>query len=364
MRAGLVRLLAGASALAVTACESMPDALTPSGPANASGTGQYAQLRLAYDKAAEFQIRIINQQGDTSGAQQAFATLAQVGMGVVRANCSTFFSKRGDNQQQINLARDVVALGGATATAISGVAGASALALSIIGVSTAALYGSIDTYTKNFLFGAENIEAVRTLTLKAVDEHATKVLGEPGEWSFDSAVGGIMDNQELCKPAAIAAAVRMAIRGGTVEAVGENEGARNQIDGTMRTLIAATVGFPSTPDDVLLATICWATGYRSMNANERAFIDRVLTNPPFFNGPANALAWQNLAPVVATNCLRLSSTTRAMIEQKIAAMKAQANGSTPSSAIMSFGVAAPATTGATGLPSRPASSRHFSINVR
>jgi hypothetical protein len=342
-----------AVALALSACESVQETITPAGPASTSATGQYSQLRAAYDKASGFQSAAIAQtstNADEASAQKSYATLAQVGLGLVRANCSDFFTKRGDRQQQINLARDVVAIGGTAATAIVGLTGGSALALSIIALSGATLYSGMDTYTKNFLFGAENIESVRTLTMKSIDEHAGKVLGTPGAWSFDSAVGGIMDNQELCKPASIAAAVRLAIRAGTVEAVGENQGATSQQDATIRALIGSTVGYAGVPDDVLLATICWAAR-PSLNSKEEALVKGVLVNPPFFNGPTTA-NWDRLKGVVATQCMRLSSTTRTLIDQKIVELKAQANG------------VAKTYSESGGTQSAPVNSRHYTIMVR
>jgi hypothetical protein len=163
-----------------------------------------------------------------AAVQDSYKVMLIEGLGLVRGNCADFFRKRGDNQQVINLSRDVVAMGGATAAAIIGLTGGGALALSIIAVSSATLYAGLDTYTKNFLFGVDNIEAVRTLTMKTLNDNAAELLAaaRTETLSFQNVADAIMDNQEICKPASIAAAVRIKLRSGAAgfEAAGAGGG--------------------------------------------------------------------------------------------------------------------------------------------
>ncbi len=252
------------------------------------------------------------------------------GLGLVRGNCADFFRQRGDNQQVINLSRDIVAMGGTTAAAIIGLTGGSALALSIIAISGATLYAGIDTYTKNFLFGVDNIESVRTLTMQTLNTNASTLLNVPDSevLTFQNVAGAIMDNQEICKPASIAAAVRLKLRGGSggIEAAGEDANTRSQLDAARSMTIAARLGLPggSVIDDTRLAAACWATTPDGMLPENLAIITKWLPRNPYSYGPDNPTTWPGTSARVATECQALSSTTQGVIKAKIAELRPRA----------------------------------------
>lgn len=350
MRSKLVRLSCAAVALVVAGCETIQDTLGPVGPKFPPESGlvpgdvncetastqfthrnQYTLFKVAYYCAWDSSLAAAKG-GDLNSAQPQLRAMAREGFGLVRSNCSEFFRKRGDGQQLINLGRDVVAIGGATATAIVGVAGGSALALSIIALSGATLYAGIDTYTKNFLFGAENIDAVRSNTLTALSVNADAVLNSNDTLTFQGVASAIMENQELCRPAAIAAAARIAIRDHHLTPVGESAVANQQMDGTRIAMIGQVSGYPAagTLDESSLAALCWGARIEALPEAERTrkenLLRQLLPIPPFGNGPNNATGWAAVSPSIDSNCRALSATTKATIDRRIEAWKTQVPG--------------------------------------
>lgn len=198
----------------------VPDTLTASGPA---ATGANNQIGLFYEAhqsalAVAMEVAKSGTGNDLSGTQAKYRQMVIEGVGVVRANCSDFFKNRGENQKWIGFTRDIVAAGGTLATGVLAITGATTLALSIVSLSTAGIYSGLDVYQKNFLFGSDNIESVRTLILNSLSAHTDKVLSDSKPWTFQNAAGAILDNQEICKPASILALVREAIKAGKPDA--------------------------------------------------------------------------------------------------------------------------------------------------
>ncbi len=358
MQLGFVRLCRAAGMLVfVGACENiqgMTETLTTTGPVtqtttppqvafDSTGTKTTCTVTAArQDQFGLFQVAYgcawVQANWVASGAvnvraagpQDAYRVMLREGLGLVRGNCADFFRQRGDNQQVINLSRDIVAMGGTTAAAIIGLTGGSALALSIIAISGATLYAGIDTYTKNFLFGVDNIESVRTLTMQTLNTNASTLLNVPDSevLTFQNVAGAIMDNQEICKPASIAAAVRLKLRGGSggIEAAGEDANARSQLDAARSMTIAARLGLPggSVIDDTRLAAACWATTPDGMLPENLAIITKWLPRNPYSYGPDNPTTWPGTSARVATECQALSSTTQGVIKAKIAELRPKA----------------------------------------
>ncbi|HEX8580286.1 MAG TPA: hypothetical protein VF655_11935 [Allosphingosinicella sp.] len=76
---------------------------------------------------------------------------------------------------------------------------------------------SLNVYDEHFLFGADNIDSVRTLTLDALSAHSAAVLKKELV-SFDQSVKHLVDNQAICSPPHILALARKAITAGQVVA--------------------------------------------------------------------------------------------------------------------------------------------------
>ncbi|MGY3229388.1 hypothetical protein ACVWWJ_000872 [Luteibacter sp. HA06] len=145
----------------------------------------------------------------------------QVGAALVYANCSDFFAEAGRNQTRLMVWKDAIGIIGTLAAgviALDGGSGAGDLdRLAIITLGSSAALSGIDIYTRRFLFGAENVDAVRELTLNALSAHAAKVNEDPPK-TYAVASLQLLDNQALCFPPRIAMLARDAIKNGNVVA--------------------------------------------------------------------------------------------------------------------------------------------------
>lgn len=373
MQAAFVRrILATGMAVSLAACQDiqgMTETLSSSGPVSLSPSpmsadwkdgrctttapspGQAGLFQMAY-ACAWVQANWVATNGaqlDSPTVQSSYKVLLTEGLGLVRGNCSDFFRSRGDRQMQVSFGRDLVAMGGTTAAAIIGLTGGSALALSIIALSGATLYAGLDVYTRNFLFGADNIEAVRTLTMRTLNGNADEILAQARNktLTFQQVTAWIMDNQEICKPASIAAAVRVKLRGGNIDdirAAGEDAAARAQLDSARMLQISALLGLPggTAISETRLALACWATTAEGMQGENAKIIKEWLPRDPYMYGPDSG-SWPGQSAQVASVCQQLSGATQTMIKSRIAELAPKAaagSGSTPAPAAV---LEAPAT---------------------
>ncbi len=113
--------------------------------------------------------------------------------------------------------------------------GGSGSATAAIALGTATAYGGIDVYTRNFLFGADNISSVATLVINALSAHRkatiARVPGVNTQWAFGAALLQIQEHQALCQVGKIRDLVLQAIKGGTVTA-STNAGTITKAGGT------------------------------------------------------------------------------------------------------------------------------------
>jgi hypothetical protein len=155
--------------------------------------------------------------------------MLETGFAAITASCDDFFQSSGRDQTRLLVLRDIIVAAtmatGALAIAdrngeMGGTGNENALSWLTLG-SSAALTG-IDIYTQRYLFGAENIDAVRDLTMQALEVHRTAVLNPaPGTAvpaTYERALGRLRENQAKCSPRAIARLARDAIAAGRVEA--------------------------------------------------------------------------------------------------------------------------------------------------
>lgn len=166
------------------------------------------------------------------------------GFAAVYASCDDFFRSSGRDQTRLLVLRDIIVAlsslaGGAIAVIDgnneSGGAGNENLIAGLAFGSTTALTG-IDIYTQRYLFGAENIDAVRELTMRALETHRNAVLfpteqGVTAPTSYDRVLVHLMDNQAKCSPRAISRLSRDAIAAGQLEpdsGVGSDRTTQNQ----------------------------------------------------------------------------------------------------------------------------------------
>ena len=193
----------------------------PKGPDNGY-RGQYAVLDAAFEQAQARAVAQANSNGNASANSAADAAIYQTfaldGMAAVDGNCSDFFSNAGEHEKYVDFARDIVAAGGTLASGILALTNSSKDAVAIVSLSTGTSYSALDVYTKNFLFGADNIDSVRTLIMNALDAHQKTVVADGTPWDFNNAMRVILDHQEICRPSAIIGLVKSAIKNASLTA--------------------------------------------------------------------------------------------------------------------------------------------------
>jgi hypothetical protein len=157
----------------------------------------------------------------SEAAQKEFL---RTGSMLIYTRCSDFFQRMGRNQGRSRVARDYIAPVVALLTGV--------LAFHDFGedsdkeqnILEALTLGSnfataaLDIHDRHFLFGADNIDSVREMTLNALSVHRVTVMGRDLQ-SLDDAVEHLVDNQTICTPPHILRLARAAISNSKPETV-------------------------------------------------------------------------------------------------------------------------------------------------
>ena len=143
------------------------------------------------------------------------------GMMYVRTYCNSYFRTMAVEQRKGAILRDTLAPLTAIITGLAGIRSLSLgsdvpeedvlTAVALISTASAA---TLDIYDEHLLFGADNIDSVRTLTMKSLETHKLAVLKQSG-YSFEDAIETLIEHQNICAPQSILAATRKAIKAGT-----------------------------------------------------------------------------------------------------------------------------------------------------
>jgi hypothetical protein len=139
------------------------------------------------------------------------------GVHLVDGYCADFFRTGGNNQKWLLVAKDLTGALGTLATgAVALASPANTTPAAVVALTTGAAYNGADIYTRNFLFGTDNIESVRTLTMNTLASHRDAALpqNDTSVWSFGGASEVVDDHQEMCMPAYIRSLVLDAIKSG------------------------------------------------------------------------------------------------------------------------------------------------------
>ncbi len=148
--------------------------------------------------------------------------MLNTGFTLVYTKCSDFFYSSGKDQTRLMTFKDAVASLGTLAV------GALALVdfkkdndrndiLAVVGLGTSATMAGIDIYTQRFLFGADNVDAVRELTLRALNDQQREIT-RVTSFSYDDVIKNLLDVQATCTPRRIAILAGNAIKQGQVQA--------------------------------------------------------------------------------------------------------------------------------------------------
>ena len=153
--------------------------------------------------------------GDLPNSDKA-QTMLKDGFALIYNNCNEFFYSAGKTQQWLVVSRDAVGAVGTLATSVLALHNASNNAVANLALVTGMTFSGIDIYTKNFLFASENVDAVRTLVVNALVVHQRGV-ASVAPFTYQAATVHLLDNQNICTPAAITTLVRQAIKKGDVQ---------------------------------------------------------------------------------------------------------------------------------------------------
>ena len=317
---------AAAAALLLSACnhpaETTQNALTANGAQSTSfkaATDNYAPEGLfvaAYQTAYTAQLAVYKGEATSTDSDRPYRNMASAGFGLVKTYCSDFFRKKGETQKWLNFSSDTVAALGALATGILAITGTSAMAVSIVALSSTTAANSIGIYEKNFLFGAENIDSVRTLVLNALSNNAATAMSGTDAWDFQYAQNAILVNQELCKPASILRLTRDAIAGGVVRST-DTTGSSTASDALVKDLIGQAAGIKSgnIALDSQIAALCWAA---SDPTADMTIVTKQVPLGQFTRGPAAVSIWEGEPRTsVANACRRLSSSADGQMKRQI-----------------------------------------------
>lgn len=123
-----------------------------------------ASLQARFSAAAEA--------AQTGADTTAFTSFRNAGFALVYANCNDFFWSMGKEQTKAHIVRDAVA---PVVTLLTGIIAlhdfnkhpdAKENLVQALAIGSAATLAGVGIYQSNFLFGAENIDSVRLLTLQ------------------------------------------------------------------------------------------------------------------------------------------------------------------------------------------------------
>jgi len=186
---------------------------------NPNGDGLLYQFKLAADAARPFTVgQNPTLKTNEPAKQRAFM---DAGFALIQARCNEYILSKADNQRQVNVWRDTFA----PVTAL--LTGAVALlgkgdetnndALTALSLGTSAASAGFRIYEQRFLFGAENVNSVRLLILKALSDNASQASTTTNEkLTYSQSVVHLINNQAVCSPGHILQLVSEAIEAGEV----------------------------------------------------------------------------------------------------------------------------------------------------
>lgn len=146
-------------------------------------------------------------------------TMLETSFSLTNARCTDYFAEKAGSQTSLNIARSIVA---PAITLLTGV-------LSIVNfkndlngarradwekglsLASAASLAGLTIWEENFLFSAENIDDVRSLTNQAMAEYRISVLKLTNH-TFDTNVNYVLQYHMICTPGKIKGLVKQAIK--------------------------------------------------------------------------------------------------------------------------------------------------------
>ena len=264
---------------------------------DARGTASGAEnSAIEFIKAAKA-AKAIEDKPEDETKSSLMLNMLNRGYELITANCDDYFRNSGEIQFRINLSRDIT-----TATATVFTSGMlynprNQNAVGVIPLIGGAVYTGMDVYNKNFLFNAENIDAVKTLVMNALATHKAESLEDLGDknLTYGEVIVMLQENQAYCMPSKIVPLVRSAIKNGEIVKVSSSappvEDSRNKDDIAADDAVLKALGTSLNPPSALSmhqATALYWLFKTDTTIKERNAIRETLSGLPTTGQPIDA----------------------------------------------------------------------------
>ncbi|MGE0180419.1 MAG: hypothetical protein AB7O91_11445 [Sphingomonas sp.] len=135
----------------------------------------------------------------------------RTGFALILAECVHYLDHMSRNQARANIMRDSITPLTTLINGIVALRGDTSGGIPELALATATARSTLDIFDQRFLFGANNIDAVRQMVLRTLGAHGQAALAMPN-LNFEIASGQILRNQEICTPSRILTLTRESIQ--------------------------------------------------------------------------------------------------------------------------------------------------------
>jgi hypothetical protein len=194
-------------------------------------------------------------------AQSNVDAMLRTGFALIDHTCSEYFTSAGRSQTWLIAAKDTIGVLSSLSTGAIALKDGSDDSVAAIAFGSNALNSGLDVYTRNYLFGADNIEAVRTLTFGALEAHRAGIRAKAPS-TYDEAGVALIHNQNYCQPRKIAEMTRKAISTSDLAPYtpsGGEQAIADQGDGRVKIELGRVLGLTGPVDDIQIASLWWLT---------------------------------------------------------------------------------------------------------
>jgi hypothetical protein len=278
----------GATALAASAAALMLAGCATNGGGAIINSHGPLDTSVNQGLASTFNTSATNARGTGATTADRRRMLAD-GFSLIEANCQSFFDGAGKSQMWVITAKDSLSVLSTLSTAAVALRDGSDDTVAAIAFFTNAANSGLDLYTRNYLFGAENVEAVRSLTIKAVIAEQDELLKVTAT-EYGDVVRLLMRNQSRCMPRSIAAMARKAIETSEIDSYVSSNGtggAAAQGDAAVSQRLGILLGLNGPLSSEQLSALWWLTEDTASIA-EATFLQGKLAALPTDVGPFDA----------------------------------------------------------------------------
>ena len=202
--------------LALVACKGIrpPDSLVDDTDIKIENGKKKLDPYLGFNKA--YTLAAASAADRTLDASKRNADLLTEGMALIQANCSSYFTRLGNDGQHLGFARKETSLAGAVTAALMGLYDATAKVLS----ATASAFGfttaSMDNFADTYLFSPD-INSVQKLVMSALDvkrDDGLKIVDAVGigkSLTYTQANQFLLEMEGICQPHGIRSLITQAV---------------------------------------------------------------------------------------------------------------------------------------------------------